>query len=258
MAQTSMTSFFAGGGKKRSRDDDHSSDALSGDKRHKAASNIVLLTAPGAGGKTSKQAIQLFTELSTRCGFTVCRMDEQSAVSWNKFTPSHQKNMAAVLAAVERVHKKHPEKRILLVGHSFGCRVICDFMQNSRDALQENHVLDAIVCQGYPLLKSADTLDPNNVKRAAHLQNLPTTTKTLIVQGEGDSFLGPRGMASLQDLLGTLEDCHDFSLVQVPKCGHDVTAKAIPQVRQAILDFAVKLEKGNNDEKGVCRKTTYM
>ena len=123
--------------------------------------------------------------------------------------------MTAVLNAVKRVHTMHPQKQILLLGHSFGCRVLLEFIQAHGNELPDWNVLDAVVCQGYPLFKSGvPETDPNNVKRAAHLRNLGSTTKTLIVQGEQDSFLGPRGMASLQDLVESLEDTHNVSLVQ--------------------------------------------
>jgi len=244
MAQTSMTSFFGGnsssskGSKKRERDGEEH-DQTAAKKRSKAASKIVLVTAPGAGGKTSKHAIQLFQELHTRCGIKVCRMDETEPVHWNKFTPSNKKNMNAILAAVKRVSKAHPDKRILLVGYSFGCRVVAEAMRTLRTELKEANVVDAMICQGYPLLKSGvPATDANNVKRAAHLEQLPSSVKTLVVQGERDSFLGPRGMASLQELLDGMNDTHDFTLVQVPKCGHDVSAKAVPQMREAIVDFA--------------------
>jgi len=241
-----MTSFFAGSGggksfKKREREGFENT-STAAKKRCKAANNIVLLTAPGAGGKTSKQAIKLFEELSTRCGMTVIRMDESEQVSWNKFSPSNKKNMNALLAAVKKTSKAHPNKRILLCGHSFGCRVVAEAMRTLRTELQECNVVDAMVCQGYPLLKNGvPETDPNNVKRAAHLQQLPSTVKTLILQGERDHFLGPRGMASLQELLAEMKETHHLTLVEVPKCGHDLTAKAVPQVREAILEFALGL-----------------
>eukprot|EP00544_Gedaniella_sp_CCMP2646_P005345 CAMPEP_0202497590 /NCGR_PEP_ID=MMETSP1361-20130828/23276_1 /ASSEMBLY_ACC=CAM_ASM_000849 /TAXON_ID=210615 /ORGANISM="Staurosira complex sp., Strain CCMP2646" /LENGTH=117 /DNA_ID=CAMNT_0049129237 /DNA_START=432 /DNA_END=784 /DNA_ORIENTATION=+ len=86
--------------------------------------------------------------------------------------------------------------------------------------------------------------DPNNVKRAHHLRNLATTTKTLIAQGEQDSFLGRRGMASIQDLVNRLKDTTHHALTLVcanSKMWNDVSQKAVPQVCQAIGDFAVGL-----------------
>lgn len=46
-----------------------------------------------------------------------------------------------------------------------------------------------------------------------------------------------------------MSETHDFSLVEIPSCGHDVTAKAVPQVRQAIVDFCMGLNEGGDEEE---------
>ena len=101
MAQTSMTNFFGGGGKKRSRNDETaaSNDKKSNkkSKREGTMNNIVLLTAPGAGGKTSKNALQLtlFRTIDSLWIYSYSSGRILARVMEQVYSVSHTKNMTA-------------------------------------------------------------------------------------------------------------------------------------------------------------------
>jgi len=89
---------------------------------------------------------------------------------------------------------------VVLVGHSFGCRVICELL--AKDATQRWPA----ILTSYPLFGPSKPKTPGT-DRVATLKKLPSTARLLFVSGENDEFLrrdwveGATGIAALRAAL---------------------------------------------------------
>ncbi len=200
----------------------------------------VLVFAPGAGGATANAMRALHVQLEAR-GMAVWRCDDQTMGAgerrWVTQNAGHTGNLSHVLAVTARAAAAHPNVPLVLIGASFGCRVLAELLSSRRAELPATAVADAVVCCGFPLHAPGkpEGADP---RRAAHLLSLPSATRVLFVQGADDEFLGVRGMQALHDVRGRMAA---RSEVHVVACGEHTVPhaksnglKALGTTREAV------------------------
>ena len=101
------------------------------------------------------------------------------------------RNVGTVWSAIEAASSKHGGRRVTLVGHSFGCRVLAAVLAD--DGVRAERLCEpAVVFSGYPLF--ATRLPKKKVgQRVDQLTQLardgPRTFRYLFVSGEEDEFL---------------------------------------------------------------------
>lgn len=202
-----------------------------------AKARFVLVFAPGAGGTTAKAMLGLLEQLERAADAIVRRCEP---VRWDTFDAGSAHNCQAVLDVAAAAAIAYPLRRIVLCGTSFGARVVAEVMRRHRESLPARTARALILC-GYPLQAPGEPA--YHMARAMHLLGLPSGLRILIVQGECDAFLGPRGLGALRAVMGRMACAPELHVV--PRGGHDMPAasdlKQLTAVRQALLTFLATL-----------------
>jgi len=199
-------------------------------QRVPAPNGAILVFAPGAGGSTSKSMRAMQAKLEAEDQLSVVRCDDQplgaNEARWNTMAAGGPKNIAHIVAVTNRIAAKEPERRIILCGASFGCRVIAETLRTARAQLPTT-VANALICCGYPLNPEGKP-EGADQKRPQHLLQLPATTQVLMVQGDEDAFNGPRGIVAIKELIAAMSATAE--LFVVPGGQHTVPeAKGLKQ-----------------------------
>ncbi|MEJ5915428.1 alpha/beta hydrolase family protein [Pseudokineococcus sp. 1T1Z-3] len=134
----------------------------------------------GAGGAAGAQTSDLLAVagVAGRCGWAVALVDQPWVVAGRRVAVAPPRLDVAWLAVVE--HLRHHAEAfadgvpLVLGGRSAGARVAC------RTASQLG--ADGVLCLAFPLVT------PRGVSRA---DELPTSSPTLVAQGERDRFADP-------------------------------------------------------------------
>lgn len=173
--------------------------------KRKKATDYVFVVAPGASGGDCAGLVEVLSGL----GKTV------AVKKWVGNFPSQMKQNVELLKTTARDAAKNGE--VVLVGHSFGCRVIVALLE------EESY---PTVLESYPLF------GPSKPKNKGTDRVLPLKTlkgRVLFLVGDNDPFYhrdwldkdAPRGPDALR---AVLDECPavDASLVVIENAGHNV------------------------------------
>ena len=151
--------------------------------------------------------------------------------------------------------KVSEDASVLLVGNSFGCRVVAELLarrgdpalasRNAKKPLHPNVILDGAVFVSYPLYGPSAPRDAKG-DRAHVLNKIRATAKCLFVSGEKDEFLDrtsggtawrkehmPRGVAALRAVAADLPCAEGITVVGVENTGHNALKAGRKKVEPA-------------------------
>lgn len=146
-----------------------------------------------------------------------------SVTEVERWVGTYASDMPENVALLERVYAQAAESgNVVLVGSSFGCRVVCAFLARSS-------VRGAILVS-YPLYGPSSHDD-----RAPLLWSLPPHVRLLFISGEKDDFLfrtkggtawrspdAPTGIAALRSVLSRAPCARNTTILPVQSTSHDV------------------------------------
>lgn len=218
---------------KRKAEDDHEPSPSS--KKTKAAYSFVV--APGASGGDCADLVELLSSLGS----------VTSVKKWVGNFPSQMRANVELLAeAAAKAKAASSEALVVLVGHSFGCRVICEL-------LATDETFRGAILESYPLYGPTEPKPATD--RAVTLRKLPDVP-VLFVSGQKDQFLNrtwlkddaPRGVAALRAVLQ--ESKCKSTVLAVEAAGHNALKVAKSRrlavagtVRSAIVKHLALLDE---------------
>lgn len=170
--------------RKRPRTDSSSAAARPAKQPVATPNDYLFIFAPGAGGRGPCPI--MLQQVTARGRISVRAVD---APGWGtKGSPSS--NAAKVEAAIVASSPPTPGTSIILVGHSYGCRVLVEFLRKHYKSagLLGDAARRGAILLGYPLYATRGTTD-----RVTPLQTLPADAPPLtFVSGRKDEFIKKR------------------------------------------------------------------
>lgn len=199
-------------------------DAGPDDAKKQARVRPTFVVAPGASGGDCALLSAALGTLGRTCTI--------AGGKWAGNFPSQMgANVALVEAAASRAAADAPDAPVVLVGHSFGCRVVAALLVKHAAArdLPANVVLDGAVLESYPLY--GDSPPKPTTDRAAAARALPAEAKVLFLSGANDPFLNrtnkwrdataPIGAAALDAVLADAPCRANCTVVAIDGAGHN-------------------------------------
>ena len=201
-------------------------------KRHRLLHPTTFVIAGGSSGEGFCYELK---EALSRLGHAT------EVAKWNGHYEAHMNaNVATLEKCANDAAKVSEDASVLLVGCSFGCRVVAECLARRGDAkraakakaLHPNVIVDGAVFVSYPLYGPAAPRDAKG-DRALVLAKLPERSKLLFVSGEKDEFLDrtsggtawrkehmPRGVAALRAVAADLPCAEGITVVGIENTGH--------------------------------------
>lgn len=186
-------------------------------KRRRTMRSRIFVIAGGASGKGFQPQLHAWLE------------EWGSVTEVERWVGTYASNMPKNVALLERVYVEAAEtgKDVVLVGSSFGCRVVCAFLAKS------SAVRGALLVS-YPLYGPSSPRTPDD-DRALSLWRLPPDTRLLFISGEKDEFLdrtkggtawrsldAPTGVPALRSVLCRAPCAHNVTILPIQSTSHDV------------------------------------
>jgi len=213
-----------------------------GSKKQAKKPRPVFVVAPGAGGG---DCAQLTSALATmgRC------VPIGHGGRWMGNSPKNlDANVELVEAAAQKAADVADAGPVILVGHSFGCRVVAELLarQAADKTLPDAVVVGGAILESYPLYGPKPPTEGTD--RAAQIAALPSGSKVLFVSGSKDEFLDrstgkdawrgaddATGPAALEAVVAEASCAATFEFVQgakhnafsAPKSSQDSSRRAI-------------------------------
>ena len=216
-------------------------------KASNAPTKAVFIICPGASSKLPTELKDALKPL----GLT------RVLPKWKGIMPSHvDANINLVLELCRTTADELPDRKIVLVGHSFGTRVIVTLLTKIRDgqlaeSIPDSLQLDRAILESYPLYgpsKPKPTTD-----RAVTLETAPDNLRCLFFSGEKDEFLDRRknwrndandniGGAALKEVVARMPSSDLCTVVLVPEGKHNAlkVSKSNQQIVTKRFQNAVK------------------
>lgn len=204
---------------------------------------VVFVLCPGA---SSREPTELKTALQALGTARVLS-------KWKGTMPTHlNANVDLVLSMCNDVAKEFPDRSILLVGHSFGTRIIVTLLSEI-DAgkrkvgsdVPETLLTEYAILESYPLYgpgKPSPSTD-----RAATLQKAPASLRCLFVSGDKDDFLDRRknwrgvdakiGEEALMEVVSSMPSFNISQIVMIPDGKHNALNAAKTKKEQVATTF---------------------
>jgi predicted alpha/beta-hydrolase family hydrolase len=167
----------------------------------------AILFAHGAGAGSASPWMKRWKKRLATIG-PVATFDYPYMRDGRKSPDRQEKLVEAHRLELAKLRRKHPDRRVLLVGKSMGSRIGCHVANDER--------VDALVCLGYPLVS------PSDASKLRDEVLLSLRTPILFVQGTRDP-LAP--LALLEKTLARMKAPHALHVVESGNHSLEITAK---------------------------------
>jgi hypothetical protein len=146
-------------------------------------SQSTLVVLPGAGGAIAKDMRAFLDSEQTTASYTV--LFPKTGWQWNTRNAGAQENFDLVNSLLKGVAS---ESKLILMGHSFGNRVIAHMLQQDIN-FGKHKMPDYVVFCAYPLFAEKDDTKNNSARKAPLLEIPLKYKKILVISGDKDEFL---------------------------------------------------------------------
>lgn len=200
-----------------------SADEDGGPSKKQARVKPTFIVCPGASGGDC--------DLLTSALGTLGRTCTIAGRKWVGNFPSQMSSNVSLVEDAAREAAADSEGPVVLVGHSFGCRVIAALLvKHAKErSLPERVVLGGAVLESYPLY--GDSAPKPTTDRAAQIRALPEECQVLFLSGANDPFLdrrkkwrgaeAPAGKAALTQVLADAPCSSNSTVVVIDGAGHN-------------------------------------